>query len=113
MSELYYRYIKNSPINLNDLTRLGGTSICKYYTKRYQQTGDFYYCSIALTMCNLFPKKPNTWLDCIRCLNEYDVICNRCDSETGRIVCAVFAYANCLVMCILNPDDLYETENKK
>ena len=95
------------PVNLNDPTGLYGTSSCEYYTKRCQQTGDFYYCSIAPTMCDLFPKKPNTWFDCTRkCLNEYDdLVCDSCDSEAGRTVCAVPAHANCFVMCVLSSDD--------
>ena len=52
-------------------------------------------------------KDDGSWSNCVRkCLQDYDdQVCDKCDSEGGRGICAAFAHANCFIMCEVHPDD--------
>ena len=83
-----------------------GTSSCEYYKKRCRETGgkDSYYCNTAQKMCNLFPKKPGSWSNCVRkCLQDYDnKFCKPACNGSGYddTLCTFNAHTYCFEKCV-------------
>ena len=76
-------YVGNDPVNRRDSYGLYGTAECEYYNLMCAETGDWYYCYVGGTACEVFPQPddpdPNDdydeegWSRCVReCLQDRD-----------------------------------------
>jgi len=98
-----YAYVKDNPINRIDPLGLYGTTDCSYYEQKCKQTGSFYYCHVAPTVCKHTPNSP--WANCVReCLQELDAQDPIVSNGSFSVSKFTSQHAFCFSKCHQNPN---------
>lgn len=97
-------YVEGIPISLIDPEGLKGTTSCSGYTESCKINKGVYACTIAPTVCPIFPPGPEDgWFQCVRqCLQ--DELNHRTDNPN---LCPIFYnpvtdHSTCFTVCAIN-----------